>query len=173
MLAALGALAALVIVLVVVFSLGGGSTRTATQVSSRRARHTPTRAHTTTAPFSPSTVTVAVLNGTGVYNLAHDIAQRLSTAGYREGAVKTAADQTHTATIVAYFGNFRSDALHVAHQLGLGSASVQPVDTATQSVACPPGTPCTAEVVVTVGTDLASSSSTGSAASSGTSTAAG
>jgi hypothetical protein len=47
------------------------------------------------------------------------------------------------------------DALAVAKSLKLGPASVQPVDPATQAVACPVSTACTSQVVVTVGTDLA------------------
>lgn len=162
----------LVIVLAVVL-LGGGSSRPGSTSGGNTASRTARRTRRAALPFSPAAVTVAVLNGTGVNGLAHDIALRLSSAGYREGAVKTAADQTHTATIVAYFGDNRSDALHVARQLGLGSASVQPVDPATQAVACPPGTPCTAQVAVTVGADLASSSTTGSSASSGSPTSTG
>jgi hypothetical protein len=49
----------------------------------------------------------------------------------------------------------KQGALAVAKALGLGSASVQPVDPATQSVACPAPSACTANVVVTLGADLA------------------
>jgi hypothetical protein len=51
----------------------------------------------------------------------------------------------------------RTDALLVAKSLKLGSASVQPVDQSNKTVACPASsTPCKAQVVVTVGSDLAS-----------------
>jgi hypothetical protein len=43
----------------------------------------------------------------------------------------------------------------VATALNLGPSSVQPIDQSTQQVACPPPAPCTANVVVTVGADLA------------------
>jgi hypothetical protein len=70
--------------------------------------------------------------------------------------VATATDQTHTTTQVAYLPGFRNVALKVAASLKLSPGSVQPIDPATQAVACPPPAPCTANVVVTVGTDLAS-----------------
>jgi hypothetical protein len=38
--------------------------------------------------------------------------------------------------------------------LKLPSGAVQPIDQTTQAVACPPPGACTAETVVTVGTDL-------------------
>jgi hypothetical protein len=49
----------------------------------------------------------------------------------------------------------RNDAVQVAGTLKLGSSSVQPVTQDTQAVACPPPSACTATVIVTVGTDLA------------------
>jgi len=60
--------------------------------------------------------------------------------------------------VVGYMPGHRSDALIVAKSLKLGSASVQPVDQSNKTVACPASsTPCTAQVVVTVGSDLANS----------------
>jgi hypothetical protein len=100
-------------------------------------------------------VTVAVLNGTATNELAHRVAAKLSAVGYKQGAVATAANQTQSATVVAYLPGFRNDALHVATALKLGPASVQPIDSSTQAVACPQPSPCTARVVVTVGADLA------------------
>ncbi len=124
----------------------------------------------------PSTVTVAVLNGTGVTNLAHDVASRLGTDGYKEGTIATAADQTHSSTIVAYLSGHRAAARAVAAVLNLKSGSVQPVDQQAMGVACPgasgtttsstttsSSSSCSADVVVTVGSDLAglASSATG------------
>jgi hypothetical protein len=106
--------------------------------------------------FNPRTVTVAVLNGTATSGLAHRTALRLASAGYREGNVATATDQTRTVTQVAYLPGYQSDALRVATTLKLSSASVQPIDAGTRAVACPPPAACTANVVVTVGADLAS-----------------
>ncbi len=149
---ALGA-AAVVAVLLIVTSAGdrpaaGGSSRTSNAPTTRHAKRV--------AVFNPSSVTVAVLNGTAASGLAHRTALRLASAGYREGTIATASDQTRTATVVAYMPGHRGDALQVAKTLKLGSASVQPVDQSTQAVACPPSSACTATVVVTVGADLAS-----------------
>src|SRR5207248_9429792 len=96
------------------------------------------RRHRTTGAFNTSQVTVAVLNGTATSNLAHDIGQRLAGAGYREGTIATATDQTHPTTIVAYLPGFKRDALAVAGTLKLKPAAVQPVDQPSQVVACPP-----------------------------------
>ena len=101
-------------------------------------------------------MTVAVLNGTATNQLAHRVALKLDAAGYKQGPVTTAADQTHTATVVAYVPGHQRDATKVAAALSRGPASVQPIDASTQAVvACPTGTPCTATVVVTAGSDLA------------------
>jgi hypothetical protein len=48
----------------------------------------------------------------------------------------------------------RPAAVEVATALKLKLSAVQAIDPSTQAVACPPPTPCTATVVVTVGTDL-------------------
>ena len=107
------------------------------------------------AAFSPASVTVAVLNGTATNQLAHRVSLKLDGDGYKQGAVKTAADQTHTSTIVAYMPGHKRDATKVAASLNLGPASVQAIDPATQQVVCPSGSPCAATVVVTAGADLA------------------
>ncbi len=112
------------------------------------------KAQTKLAAFNPASVTVAVLNGTATNQLAHRVALTLDAAGYKQGPVTTAADQTHTATVVAYMPGHQRDATKVAASLSRGPASVQPIDASTQAVVCPTGTPCTATVVVTVGSDL-------------------
>ncbi len=129
------------------------STSTSSTVASR----------TTNAPaarrlvsFNPRSVTVSVLNGTATAGLAHRTALRLAGAGYRQGTVATATDQTRTTTQVSYLPGDRSDALRVASTLRLSSAAVAPIDSGTQAVACPPPAACTANVVVTVGADLSS-----------------
>ncbi|HTX33006.1 MAG TPA: LytR C-terminal domain-containing protein [Solirubrobacteraceae bacterium] len=108
------------------------------------------------AAFAPSSVTVAVLNGTATNQLAHRVAAKLATSGYKEGRIATAANQTATTTIVAYLpgSKNRIAARHVATALDLKPTAVQPIDQSSQQVACPPGSPCTANVVVTVGADL-------------------
>jgi hypothetical protein len=144
-----------VIVALVLITSSGGTNKTLagsqTPTTNAPGAHPGTRR----AAFTPANVTVAVLNGTATAGLAHRVSQNLSALGYRPGSVVTAPDQTRTATVVAYLPGYRDDALHVARALKLGSASVQPVDPATKAVACPPPTTCTANVVVTVGADLA------------------
>jgi len=107
--------------------------------------------------FTPSSYTVAVLNGTAVNQLAHRIATKLAARGYKEGTIATAANQTQSKTVVAYRpgAKNRTAALHVARALGLRSSAVQPVGQSTLQVACPGPSTCTANVVVTVGADLA------------------
>jgi hypothetical protein len=135
---------------------GGGSTQTSRTAA--RTTNAPTAGRSPAAPaFSPASVTVAVLNGTATNELAHRVAAKLAAAGYKQGNVATASNQTQGTTVVAYLpgAKNRTDATHVASALKLGSGSVQAIDQSTQQVACPPPSACTANVVVTVGADLA------------------
>jgi hypothetical protein len=151
---ALGALAvvAAAVVLVAVTSLGGSPKNH----SAARTTNAPGPSRPAGPAFKPSTVTVAVLNGTSVNQLAHHISAKLVAAGYKQGAIATAANQTEATSVVAYRPGRtnRTDALHVAASLGLRSSAVRPVDQSTLQVACPVSTSC-ANVVVTVGADLA------------------
>ncbi len=161
MLAFVLAVVVVVGVLVVLTNSGGpttqntpaqGAARSTGATSSAKARKTKAA-----AAVAPASVTVAVLNGTLTNNVAHDISTKLQTAGYRQGTIATATDQTHTSTIVGYLPNDKRDALAVAKSLKLAPASVQVVDPNNRSVACNgSATTCPAQVVVTVGTDLAS-----------------
>jgi hypothetical protein len=103
----------------------------------------------------PSSVTVAVLNATTVNQLAHHTAQHLTVQGFKEGQLATASNQSLKATTVGYLPGHRLDALAVAHALKLTAAAVGPVQAASRALACPGTAPCTADVVVTVGADLA------------------
>ena len=147
------ALAAVVVGLLILTS-GGGSKKVASKSAGANAQ--AAHRHSKPAALKPSSATVAVLNGTAASGLAHRIAVKLGGVGYKQGTVATAADQTHTATVVAYMPGHKQDAAAVASSLKLGPASVQPVDQNTQAVACPPPAACAATVVVTVGSDLAS-----------------
>jgi hypothetical protein len=157
---ALLVIAGVVVALLVLTSNNNNNANTSTQAANKsKTTSTATNSrHRKAQPaaFSPSSVTVSVLNGTATAQLAHRVATKLAAFGYREGTVATAADQTRTATVVAYLPGRQRDALAVAKSLKLGPASVQPIDQSTQAVACPPGTACSAGVVVTVGSDLAS-----------------
>jgi hypothetical protein len=152
-------------VLLVVTNSGGGngtttaathSPRTTSTASSKSKDKAKAKAKAATT-VTPSAVTVAVLNGTSTPNLAHDISTKLQAAGYKPGQVATATDQTQSTTIVGYLPDGKTDALAVAKSLKLGPASVQAVDSNNRAVACSGSTTsCPAQVVVTVGTDLAS-----------------
>ncbi len=144
-------LGAVVAVLLVATS-GGGSSHSAAATRSTNA-HAVTGAK---SAFSPASVTVAVLNGTNVSQLAHRVEQKLKQAGYKGGTVATASDQTHTASVVGYLPGHQRAAAHVASSLGLGSGVVQQLDQSARAVACPPPSACGATVVVTVGSDLSS-----------------
>ncbi len=100
---------------------------------------------------------MAVLNGTNTNQLAHHVADRLAALGYKEGAIATASNQTLTSTIVGYQPGpaNRTAALHIAKTLKLPTRSVAPVDQAARTVACPPPSSCPANVIVTVGANLA------------------
>ncbi len=148
LLAAGGVVAVAVVLLVL--TTGGG----VKQAASRSTATTNARSRSSTV--NPASVTVAVLNGTATQGLARTVATKLGGAGYKQGTVSTATDQTRTATVVAYLPGYKRDALAVASSLKLSSASVAPVDPSTQGVACPSTTACPANVVVTVGADLAS-----------------
>ena len=143
----------LFIALLLVLTSGGTKS---THTAAARTTNAPVpQHHAKPAPFNNASVTVAVLNGTATAGLAHRVAVHLGSAGYKEGAIATATDQTRTATVVAYLPGRRRDALAVATTLKLGPASVAPIDQSTQTVACPPPSACSATVVVTVGSDLA------------------
>jgi len=169
---ALGVVAAIVVVLLLLTggssSPGPGSSSTVkasnTATSHRRTHHAAT--------IMPSSVNVVVLNGTSTTGLAHDVTVKLQGGGYKLGTPATATDQTHTATVVAYLAGHRAAAQLVAKSLGLGAGAVAAADQSSQAVACPQGAACSAQVIVTVGADLASvaSSSTAPAPAAGTST---
>ncbi len=156
----IGAVGVAAVIAVLLIATSGGSsnpkTTSAAPTTNVPSPHKPKRA---AAPFLPSSVTVAVLNGTNINQLAHTIGAKLAAVGYKEGMLQTAANQSESTTIVSYFpgANDRIDAVHVAAALKLNPSSVQPIDTTTQQVACPSTTPCTANVVVTVGADLSNS----------------
>src|SRR5579884_609079 len=155
----LGAVAVIVLVLIVVTSSGGGTPAPAGP-STRSAGH----AHNLkpVAVFNPGTVTVAVLNGTAVTNLAHDLASRLDDSGYKTptGLIATAADQTHATTLVEYLPGHQYDARKVAAALGLKAGAVQPADQQSIGVCAGSAGSCPADVIVTVGADLASAAPT-------------
>ena len=151
---AVGALAAIAVGVIV---LTGGSKSTSSASKSSSSATLASHRSTTVTPVQPATVAVSVFNGTDQSGLAGRVANRLTADGYRQASKPaTAADQTHTTTIVAYMTSAdRRDAAAVASSLKLPPSAVQPVDATTKATVCPPGQACTTRVVVTVGQDLA------------------
>jgi hypothetical protein len=146
-------LGGVVAALVIITSSSGGS---GSNANSARTTNAAGSTRTSRQPVvAPSSVTVAVLNGTATAGLAHRVALNLANAGYKEGTIATATDQTRTSTTVAYLPGFKRDALAVARSLKLPPSAVAPVDQSTQQVACPPPGSCNANVVVTAGANLA------------------
>jgi LytR cell envelope-related transcriptional attenuator len=165
MIAAGVAVVAVVVIVLLNATSGGTSTSSSSAASSSGHRsHHGARAN---VPLKPADVSVTVLNGTLTTNLAHDITQRLAGSGYRTGTPATATDHTVSSTVVGYRGHGnRAAALLVARSLKLGPASVQPVGQSNLAVACPQTSTCTAQVIVTVGADLASAAGTATSAAS-------
>ncbi len=130
------------------------SSKSKTTVSTARS----TLANGRTTPVvavNPAKVLVTVLNGTDQSGLAARVSNQLVSAGYKKGAVTNAADQTHTTTLVQYLPREKPDGEAVARSLKLAVSSVQPIDSATQRLACsasPLG--CSSPVIVTVGNNL-------------------
>lgn len=152
----IGALAVAGVVVALVLINKGSSSSSST--STQAATNTPAarRIKTAAVKVNPANVTVTVLNGTATAGLADRVATQLTGVGYKQGnQPANASDQTRTATVVAYMPGDKNDALAVARSLKLGPSSVQPVDSSTRAVACPGSATCTAQVVVTVGSDLA------------------
>ncbi|MGO9882511.1 MAG: LytR C-terminal domain-containing protein [Solirubrobacteraceae bacterium] len=164
MIAAGAAVVAVVVIVLLNATSGGTSTGSSSAANSTHGSHHGARVD---VPLKPADVSVTVLNGTETTNLAHDITQRLAGSGYKTGTPATATDQTVGSTVVGYRGRSnRAAALLVARSLKLGPASVQPVGQSNLAVACPQTSTCTAQVIVTVGADLASAAGTGTTGAS-------
>ena len=150
----IGALAVAGVVVALVL-ITKSSSSSSSSSSTQAASTAPTARHVKTVKVNPANVTVTVLNGTATAGLADRVATQLNGVGYKQGTVGNASDQTRTATVVAYMPGQKNDALAVARSLKLGPSSIQPVDSSTRAVACPGSATCSAQVVVTVGSDLA------------------
>ncbi|MGO9495297.1 MAG: LytR C-terminal domain-containing protein [Solirubrobacteraceae bacterium] len=153
---AVGAVVAGVLVIKNINNASSQSRSSAEAAAARRAAES--RRSASVAAVSPATVTVAVLNGTSTNGLAGDVSTKLHGDGYQKGYVGNfTSNQTQTSTAVLYLPGYKRDATSVATALKLRPAAVQPIDSSTQQIACPPTSgPCKSSVVVTVGSDLAS-----------------
>jgi hypothetical protein len=100
------------------------------------------------APIDPANVTVAVLNGTTVPNLAKSVGERVTAKGFQLGTVANTADQQQqrAESVVLYSPGHRDEAKAVSRRLGI--AQRQPIDPASQGLAGD------ATVVIIAGADL-------------------
>ena len=108
----------------------------------------------TLAPIRPSSVTVAVLNGTSVTGLASQTSNKLVQLGFKQGNRTNAATNGQQAqSVVEYSGNNSRAARLVANRLGI--SDIEPIDSQTQALAGD------ATVTVIVGADRAPAGTTG------------
>lgn len=121
---------------------------------------------TTVAPRAPSEVTVIVLNGTSVGGAAGKYSTAIGTVGYQMLAPTDAATKI-PATQVFFAPGFEREAMAVALAAG-APATLTPAALPTP----PPGEVGTANVVVVIGTDLASLTPTTAVAQTTTTAAA-
>ncbi|MBA2256877.1 MAG: LytR C-terminal domain-containing protein [Thermoleophilaceae bacterium] len=105
------------------------------------------RAGDSSAPLDPSTIEVAVLNGTSISGAAESVSDSVEQAGFQIGNVANATEQTSAESAVLFAEGARSAAGEVGRELGI--SQLEPVDTDIQDLAG------TADVVVVVGADQA------------------
>jgi hypothetical protein len=97
--------------------------------------------------IDPSTVTVAVLNGTVVTGLAARLGTKVSAAGFVLGNVATASQQQRAESVVLYKPGSSRQARAVARELDI--SQIEPVDSASEALAG------AATVIVVAGADKA------------------
>lgn len=121
-----------------IYALGGGD-----EASTDRAADGTGRA---SAPLDPSTITVAVLNGTSVAGAADQVANVVESAGYQRGTVDNAAESSAESAVL-----FAEGAKPAARQVGreLDISQLELIDSETESLVG------SADVTVVVGADRA------------------
>jgi hypothetical protein len=100
-------------------------------------------------PIVPANVTVAVLNGTTVPNLAKSVGEEVESHGFDVGTVANTADQEQqrAESVVLFAPGHQREAIAVSRRLSINQR--QPIDPASQELAGD------ATVVVIAGADLA------------------
>jgi hypothetical protein len=120
-------------------SNGGGEAEEPVQEDSGQAAASP--------PLDPSTITVAVLNGTSTTGVATQLADTVESAGFQRGNVANATDQTAAESAVLYAEGAREAAREVGDELDI--SQVEPADVSSATLAGD------ADVIVVVGEDRA------------------
>jgi hypothetical protein len=95
--------------------------------------------------IDPSTVTVAVLNGTTVPGLAARVSDEVQSAGFEVGTVANSSDQQRAESVILFAPGHEREAAAVSRRLDI--AQREPIDAATQGLAGD------ATVVVVTGAD--------------------
>jgi hypothetical protein len=127
----------------------GGSKKSSATVPLPKGEKKATKKRKPAAPpIDPSTVTVAVLNGTTIAGLAAQVGEEATADGFTLGTVTNAARTDQTKSQVLYRKGQTAAADLVAKRLGIRSSA--PVDTLSAELAG------SFDVVVLVGTDRAS-----------------
>lgn len=156
-----GVIVGVVVLVVALTSLGGGSStghRSAgagtTSIGATAKKSHTTGGHVTThgeasAPAaSPAETHVVVLNGTSTPELAHKLSANLQQSGYSQSQpLDGTPPGSHSATVVEYASGHRADATHVAQ--ALEATRIQPMEAGVSSLAG------SATVVVIAGLDKA------------------
>jgi hypothetical protein len=95
--------------------------------------------------IDPSSVTVAVLNGTTVPGLAARVSDQVQDAGFEVGTVANSSDQQRAESVILFAPGHERDAAAVSRRLDIPQR--EPIDAATQGLAGD------ATVVVVTGAD--------------------
>jgi LytR cell envelope-related transcriptional attenuator len=95
--------------------------------------------------IDPSSVTVAVLNGTTVPGLAARVSDEVQDAGFEVGTVANSSDQQRAESVILFSPGHERDAAAVSRRLDISQR--EPIDPATQGLAGD------ATVVVVTGAD--------------------
>ena len=125
---------------------------TTTTTAAAASHGTPT---TTLATHSPASVKVIVANGTSTPGVAGKLKSKLAAAGYNVLAPENTTS-TAKASAVYYAAGYQGDGQAVAGDSGLSSSAAQPMSNGT-----PVPNASSAQVVVVIGPDLATSLSAG------------
>ena len=124
----------------------GGGQQSSENASSNGSNGSDRPARKRSAPVTPSSVTVSVLNGTNIPGLAAQIGDEVEAKGFQLGNVTNASDQgVRNESVVFYARGAEREAIAVGR--GLDISQREPIDARTQSLAGD------ARVVVVAGSD--------------------
>lgn len=161
----LGAVVVAIVAIVVVIKVLGGSSTSGTAttpalVSSAKSAithssSTHTASESSSSAASPAETSVTVLNGTETTGLAHRFSANLQQAGYSKATpLGGSPPGTHQTSVVEYSNGHRAEAASVAKAISV--SEVRAIESGVAALSNG------ASVVVVVGADKASSSTSGS-----------